>query len=358
MVYIILVNWNGWRDTIECLESVLRLDYDRFRVIVCDNCSSDNSLDRIADWAQGTIPAVCSNPDLQALTSPACDKPIPLLRVELRENIELAAHPEKLILVETGANLGFAGGNNVGLRLALADKSCEFTWLLNNDTVVEPQALSHLVQRMQDRPDAGICGSTLIYYHDANTIQALGGSIYNPWLARIGHIGGGLNVSRNPGIPKVESLMKYVMGASMMIRREVLECVGLLEERYFLYFEEIDLCTRARKAYSLAYAEQSIVYHKEGSSIGSSTIKRKQQSAKAQLYASRNRILFTRTHFPFALVTVIFSVMASTMARLLAGRYDEWWHSVRGIGLGFSWKPDNVLDAREKSADFSGPRSE
>jgi GT2 family glycosyltransferase len=236
--------------------------------------------------------------------------------------------------VQTGANLGFAGGNNVGLRMALADKSCEFAWLLNNDTVVESDTLRYLVQRMRERPDAGICGSTLVYYHDVNTIQAQGGSTYNLWLARIGHIGAGLRAGQRLREDDVESRLRYVMGASMMIRRQVLERIGLLDERYFLYFEEVDLCTRARKSYKLAYAAQSVVYHKEGASIGSSTVKGKRQSAKAQLYASRNRILFTRAHFPPGLLTVVPSVLVSTLARLFTGRFDEFVHSLMGMKAG------------------------
>ncbi|MBV8675002.1 MAG: glycosyltransferase family 2 protein [Acidobacteriaceae bacterium] len=333
-VYIILLNWNGWRDTIECLESVMRLDYQLFRVVVCDNYSADGSLDHIVQWAQGIVAAEASNPALRHLTSPPIAKPITFRRLGPSEQIDITSSSEKLILVQTGANLGFAGGNNVGLRLALSDATCRFVWLLNNDTVVAPDALGQLIARMQERPEAGICGSKLVYYRDVHKVQVLGGSIYKRWVARIGHIGAGLDATQPIEPGTVESRMQYVVGASMMIRRELLERIGLLDERYFLYFEELDLCTRARKAYGLTYAHESIVYHKEGASIGTSTVKDRTQSAMAQQYASRNRILFTRIHFPFALGTVLISVLSTTLARLLAGRYGEFVQSLKGMLAG------------------------
>src|SRR6185437_8412905 len=231
-VYIILVNWNGWRDTIECLESVFRLDYPDFRVIVCDNASSDGSPARIADWAKGAVSAECCNPELRHLTSPF-PKPIPFIQTEPGDDISQSARNEKLILVQTGTNRGFAGGSNIGIRMALAASDAEFLWLLNNDTIVDPNALTNLVRRMRERPDAGICGSTLLYYHRPQFVQALGGSTYNRWLARIGHIGSGLNTRHLPRAEEIESHMEYVIGASMLIKTELLQRVGLLDERYF-----------------------------------------------------------------------------------------------------------------------------
>src|ERR1700744_2007884 len=188
-VYIIILNWNGWRDTIECLESVFRLDYLNYRVIVCDNASADESIAYIAAWAEGELAAGCANRALQYLSTPPCPKPIPSLRVGPKDNISLASCSERLILVQADTNLGFAGGNNIGLRLALAAGDLDYVWLLNNDTVVDPSALTRMVERMEPRPDAGICGSTLRYYDRPQIVQALGGSGYTRGSARSGCIG-------------------------------------------------------------------------------------------------------------------------------------------------------------------------
>src|ERR1035438_3867545 len=142
MTSIIILNWNGWKDTIECLESVFRLDYPDFRVIVCDNNSHNDSLDKIKAWADGRLPASQSNPELAYLTSPAVPKPIPYRELNREESESGGAfYDARLVLIQNGLNLGFAGGTNVGLRYALGDKSCGFFWMLNNDTVVDSGAL-------------------------------------------------------------------------------------------------------------------------------------------------------------------------------------------------------------------------
>src|SRR5579872_314519 len=334
MVTVILVNWNGWKDTIECLESVLRLNYPYFRVIVCDNASGDSSLDHIAAWANGDLSAECSSPALLHLTSPPISKPVAYLRLNPGEFINLSQRSEKLILVQTGANLGFAGGNNVGLRLALTAGDSEFAWLLNNDTVVDPDALTHLARRMAEKPNAGMCGSTLLYYNVPDCVQVLGGSTYSRWLARIRQIGMGSNIRELPQPEEVEAEMQYVAGASMLLRRELIEDIGLLDERYFLYFEEIDLAVRAREHYTLAYAQESRVYHKEGAAIGTSTRGARRPSALAQHYACRNRILFTRTYYPARLAPVVVATLVSALARLLAGHVEEFHASLRGLKSG------------------------
>ena len=331
--YVIILNWNGWRDTIECLESVLRQDYERFRVIVCDNASGDDSLDHIAEWARGHLAARCFSPELQHLTDPPIPKPVPFLRIKANDQIGFESRAERLFLVQTGANLGFSGGNNVGLRLALGAKDFEYAWLLNNDTVVDPQALRSLVAEMRNRPDVGICGSKLLYYHAPQRVQALGGSTYNRWTGRGACIGRGWEISKIPSRQEVEAKMHLVFGASMFVRRSFLERIGLLDERYFLYFEENDWAARAKGQFALAYCPGSIVYHKEGASIGSSEIKGKPRSGLSEWFASRNRVLFTRSHYPAALATVLLAMLMSALHRLASGQIKNFIMLIRG---GFS----------------------
>src|SRR5450830_954663 len=121
LTYIVLLNWNGWKDTIECLESVFRLDYPHFRVIVCDNASRDGSLDHIKAWADGRQAAAASSVVLRSAARPLA-KPVAWVEYD-REQAERGgdAHEQApLVLIQTGANLGFAGGNNVGVRYAQA----------------------------------------------------------------------------------------------------------------------------------------------------------------------------------------------------------------------------------------------
>jgi GT2 family glycosyltransferase len=290
-------------------------------------------LDRIEEWANGKIDANSDNHVLRHLVTPAYPKPIPFLRIEPQETINLAERSERLFLVQTGSNLGFAGGSNIGLRLALADGDTNFTWLLNNDTVVDPDALTRLLDRMEGRPDVGICGSTLLYYYRPNIVQALGGSSYNRWTARVGHLGMGLSCGRVPTREWVEHRMDYVVGASLFVSVRFLKDIGLMNEQYFLYFEEIDWATRAKGRYTLAYAPQSIVYHKAGASTGTAR-RRKVPSVISEYYSNRARLLFTRKFEPVVMPTVIASVCASLIHRLAHGQFRNAGAIVRG-SLGF-----------------------
>ena len=321
-VYIVILNWNQWRTTIECLESVFRLDYQNYVVIVCDNDSRDESLTRIEAWANGDEQAICLNATLGEMVIPPCTKPVSLRKTTPSERVNLGKCSEKLILVQTGANLGFAGGSNVGLRLALSAGDCDFAWLLNNDTVVSPSALTELVRKMEACPRAGISGSTILYYYRPGIVQALAGSSYNRWTARGHHICAGPRRLPLPRPEEVEANLKYVLGASMLVRRELLEQIGLMSESYFIYFEEIDWATRAKGRFSLVWAPDSVVYHKEGGSIGTAP-QSQRQPVIAEYYATRNRILFTRRFYPAALPSVAASIVASFMIRLLRGHWQN-----------------------------------
>lgn len=327
-VYIVILNWNGWRDTIECLEAVLRSDYSNFQVIVCDNDSSDGSLEYIKRWAAGENGLVATSPHaLRHLCSPPIPKPIQYLEVSASEAASCAADAPSghapLVLVRTGDNLGFAGGNNVGLRYALSRDDCCFAWLLNNDTVVEADALSRLVSRLRLDPKAGMCGSTLLYYSAPETVQALGGARYNKWTGLVKQLGeGGTHKGIPAHLPK-EGCMTYVSGASMLVSKPFLVSIGLMCEDYFLYFEELDWALRSRGKFALAYAPASIVYHKEGASIGSG--KAAKRSLVSEFYSFRNRLKVTRRYFPEAVVTVYMTALLQVMKRIICGDFAKAW---------------------------------
>lgn len=303
-VSIILVNWNGWQDTIECLQSLRQLNYAPFRVIVCDNGSIDNSISRIKSWA-----------DQQKLGY------VEYQRATAEAGGALDADP-LLTLIRNDENLGFAGGNNIGLQHVMARGDADYCWLLNNDTVVDPDALTHLVARMHTQPTVGICGSTIRFFHDRQRIQALGGGHYCRWIGLPWHYGRytrwGGEISRH----RAEAWMNYVEGASMLVSRQFLDEVGLLCEDYFLYFEEADWAIRAEGRFKLAYAPESIIYHKVGGSIGTSSNPAK-MSYISDYYNIRNRLLFTRRFYPAALPSVFLVIVGALLMRLCMGKWDR-----------------------------------
>lgn len=322
---IILVNWNGWQDTLECLESLLRLDHPDFRIIVCDNDSGDGSLEKIKAWAEGTIQApVGDSPVAQHLTVPSVAKPVSWVELD-RAAAETGGDPAvdtKLVLIRTGGNLGFAGGNNVGLRYLQARGGFAFAWLLNNDTVVERSSLQHLLAEFTRSPRLGVCGSTLLYYAEPRRIQALGGGYYCRWIGLPWLHGRWQQLrTRHLEAQHPPRLMNYVVGASMLVSMEFVERVGLLNEDYFLYFEETDWAWRGRGCFRLGWAPRSLVYHKVGGSIGTRTDPRR-KSATCDYYALRNRLLFTRRFCRRAMPTVWLGLCGALLIRLLVGRRD------------------------------------
>lgn len=308
---VVLLNWNGWRDTVECLQSLFAEGATPCRVVVCDNASHDDSVVRIRAWALARF-----GNDF-----------IHLQRADVDAGALLG--PAPFALIENGANLGFAAGNNVGIRLALRDPNCAYVWVLNNDTVVQPDALGRAVERMQADPGIGLCGSTLVYFDEPDKVQALGGATYSRWTGRSRHVGA---FSRRADVPQdgaaYEATFSYVVGAAMLASRPFLEQVGLMTEDYFLYCEEIDWATRGAGRFRLGFAPASVVLHKEGASIGTAA---SGGSPLSVYFLFRNRLRFSwRFHRAFVACVVYFSLL--DVARLLVRRrWPQAGAALRGL---------------------------
>ena len=322
-VYVLLVNWKGWADTLECLESLLHLDYPDFRIVVVDNASTDGSVGHIRNWANNQF-------DLWKKIGPFQDVPPTTGRaISFTEYDHGSAkrggdHSRDAFftVLHSPENRGYAGGNNIGLRFVLARGDAAYVWLLNNDTFADKHALATLVARIQAKPKAGICGSSLLFYERPEIIQALGGGYYCPWLAIAWHVGQRRLFSKQVNPDKVERYLSYIVGASMLVSVEFIRKVGPMTEDYFLYFEEMDWMLRAGKVFSLSFAPGSIVYHKVGASIGTRTHPA-QKSLLCDYYSLRNRLVFTRRFYPWALPTVYFGLCIEALVRVCCGRIQR-----------------------------------
>lgn len=275
-VYIIVLNYKNYKDTLMCLESLLELKYNDFSIIVIDNASNDGSSEKIMQWIQN-----------------------------YSNNISIE-------FIESKFNLGYAGGNNIGIRKALQDEEMKYVWVLNNDTIVNKEALAELVMKMNSDIRIGICGSKLIYNWDRNQIQGYGG-----WYNKFFGMGG--TVKDEKKISEID----YVIGASMFFRRKVFETTGLFSEDYFLYFEELDFSQRIKGKFKMACAINSIVFHKEGASIGSNGRKPQEKSMLSDYYLIRNRILFTKKYCPLYLPTVYIGLIYAIFNRLRRKQFNR-----------------------------------
>lgn len=216
-VFIIVLNWNGRDDTLECLRSLQKLDYPDFEAVVVDNGSTDGSEDAI----RSSFPSVR--------------------------------------FIQTGNNLGYAGGNNVGIRFALS-QGAEYVWLLNNDTTVDPKALTALVEISKSDPRIAFVGSKIYFYDKPDIIWCAGGTIDLDNGGRTDHPG---FCQQDKGQFDRISDVGYVSGCSLLASRAAIDAIGFIPEEYFLYFEETDWNLAAqKKGYRTVIAPASRVWHK------------------------------------------------------------------------------------------------
>lgn len=242
-VAIVIINYRGRDDTRECLDSLSRLTYPARDVIL-----------------------VCQPPD---------DGTAAAVR---------AAFPE-VHVIENAANNGFAGGNNTGIRAAF-ERGAEYVFLLNNDTVVEPGLLEPLVALAEGDERIGIVGPKMLYHSEPDIVWSAGGMIDGQ--ARVTRLGEGEKDVRE----KIEAPrdVDYIVGCGLLARRALLEEIGLFDERYFLYFEETDLCARARAAGRRVVVQPAArLWHKVSRSTGG-------DSLLTLYYMRRNALLYLARH--------------------------------------------------------------
>jgi len=265
-VSIIVLNWNGKHHLKECLDSLLSLDYPRYKVVVVDNGSKDGSV----------------------------------------EFVEF--HYPNIHLIRNEKNLGFAEGNNVGIRFALS-QGADYVVLLNNDTRVEPDFLTHLIQRGEEEKEIGVLGGKVLMYFDPRIINSTGVNLNQfayGWDRDFGEEV--LRINRDRG----EVLA--VTGCLMAIKREVFGKIGLLDPKYFAYYEDVDFCIRVWKytRFRVEYVPEAVIYHKFSASVSEES-----SFKKYLMFKNQYRIFFK--HFPLAEMVKIFPLLLLHHAKAFWG---------------------------------------
>jgi len=289
-VSIIVLNWNGWRDTIECLESLYQIAYSNYDVIVVDNGSADDSVRNLEMYAEGRIEVKSI-----FIKYNMNNKPISVMQQQKNESdvteferkgISASCSDRRLVLLRIEKNLGYAEANNVGIRFALRVFDSDYILLLNNDVIVAPDFLAQMVSAAEALPEAGVFSPKIYFYDQPERIQLtwnrveLGrGSIF---LAGAGEIDQG----QFDEIAETD----YSAGVCFLIRRATIDSIGLLDSEFFCYFEETDYCFRARKAgIKSIYVPKARIWHKVSQDIG-------KVDGFALYYMTRNRFWFTKRH--------------------------------------------------------------
>jgi GT2 family glycosyltransferase len=264
LISIITLNYNQAGVTVDFLASSKKLQYTNYEILVCDMGSAED-------------PTLIIQPQLY--------------------------HNTKLLLA--GNNLGFAGGNNWAMRQAKG----EFIFIVNNDTELTPHILTSLLAPFYANNNIGVTSAKIKFFDAPDIIQYAGFEPMHRFTARTAEIG---NKQKDDGRFDVSGFTNGAHGCAMMVKREVIEKVGMFPEKFFLYYEEWDWSARILKAgYKIWYAADAVIYHKESMSVG-------KKNPMKVYYHTRNRILFMRRNasalnfFVFSLFFVFFTIPKST----------------------------------------------
>ena len=274
-VICVLVNWNGWQDTLVCLTSLRAQDYPHLQVIVVDNGSTDASVERIR-----------------------------------------TAQPW-VTVHETRENLGFARGCNAGTRLAY-QRGADLVWLLNNDTIAPPDTLSKLVRTALAHPEAGAIGSVLYYLHAPEQVQAWGGGTVDLTTAYTSHFTAPTSFA---------PANTFLTGASLLLPRRTLEQIGVFFEGFFMYCDDSDLCLRLHRAgLPLVVCAETAILHKEG---GSSP----KRSPLIDQFATTSTLRLLQRAAPIPLLSMAAYLTLRLGNRLLRGRFANAAAVCKGIAI-------------------------
>lgn len=273
-VSIVILNWNGLNDTIDCLESLSKIDYENHEIIIVDNNSSGE--------------------DVKILK-------------------ELFGNYIKKIIVNK-ENLGFSGGNNVGIKYAL-ENNTDVVLLLNNDTIVEANFLSKLVKTSIAYPDVGVLTPLINYYTDKKTVWFAGG-----YISRIRSTGIPLGIGKPEHLFSKNKYCTFASGCCMYIKKEVLEKVGFLDENYFLYLEDTDFSWRVlASGFKILYESSSKIYHKVGSTMS------KTNSMLNVYFNIRNRLFFAKKNLgiQYCFLAIVVVLISLTVGLIFGNRRNN-----------------------------------
>lgn len=292
MVAIILVNYNGAQDTIDCIKSLTAIRNTEVEIIVVDNKSSDDSLYVLSE----------------------------------------AQRMYSFTLLKAKENKGFSAGNNIGMAYAI-DKGYDYFLLLNNDTVVKQDFLKMLLKPFESDAYCGATTSKICYYSDPDMLWYDGGS-FNQKLARTVHWNYGM---RDAQERKTNTAVTFASGCCMCLSKALVEEIGLLDEDYFLYEEDADLCCRIISAgHRIIYVPASVIYHKVSASTG-------RGSPMSQYYSVRNKYMLIKKCISsrYCISAYIYST-AQMIYRCIKGELDfKWyWKGLRAFCAGSTGKDD------------------
>jgi len=288
-VTIIILNWNGWKDTIECLESLYQITYPNYTVVVVDNASKDVSIEKIREYCEGKIKV-----ESKFFKNDGSNKPIKIIEYTREESsndgkefeLENIDSNKKLILIRNEKNHGYAEGNNIGIKYVLKKFNPNYILLLNNDTVVDKNFIEELVRTGDDNDSVGLLNPIIFEYKNPSRIQFSG--------EKISYFTGRMVRIKEAYSNNTEVIYSDIAsGACLLIKKVTIDKIGLLPTEYHLQWEDIDYSLNAQKnKLKCVCIKKSKIWHKHFSSIG-------EVSDTRIYYSIRNRFIFRYKYFNY-----------------------------------------------------------
>jgi GT2 family glycosyltransferase len=260
-VAVIVLNWNGWKDTLECLASIKGSSSDSYTIIVVDNGSTDNSIERIKQWANGDASVEVCSKEQNLQSFPLAIKEIrrsDLLNGIYPDTSSSPRHECSIVIIRNDTNLGFAGGMNVGIKYAL-QHGFDKIFLLNNDTVVHPDCIGVLSAFLDIQGIYDIVTPKIYYYGSTDRIWNCGGKLTWTGSRRYYYYDRQDSSRTKGGIKKVT----FITGCAFFIRADIFKKYGMFTEKFFFGEEDYEFCMRMKKnRIRIAANMSAIVFHK------------------------------------------------------------------------------------------------
>jgi N-acetylglucosaminyl-diphospho-decaprenol L-rhamnosyltransferase len=335
---VIIVGFRNARDVGGCMRALGRMvSTPSMAIFICENGGAIAFNDLVAIL---TGPEGSCDPDSSApmLTSPRLVRQI-RLRLRTRD-------PAKTVRVHIGEaceNLGYAGGVNAYLKPLIDETEWQGVWVLNPDTEPEPDALKELVQYAVEH-NRDMVSSRQCPRYEPHIILGRG-LAWRKWRGGARLVDWRSPATICPPPDEIDRQLDSPSGASMYVTRTCIERIGLMDERYFLYFEDLDWGLRAKQQGVIGYAHRSVVVHDIGTTIGSATSRRGSSALSVYLFF-RNRLLFTRVHFPNWLAWTFLMEIVEILEYVRLRSFRNMMMAFRGLGAGVvgrTGRPDHIM---------------
>jgi len=283
LVYIIVLNYNGHRDTIRCIKSLNCISYSNFRIVIVDNLSTDNSRDKIISYLKNYK-----------------------IKFNFYNSPELAIKSKNkkhiISIIQSQFNGGYGFGNNIGLKHSI-ENNADYMLIINNDTIVEPEFLEPMVNSCENNQNIGIASGKICYLNAPDIIWFNGGK-FTPTLAKVVHYDYN---EKNIGQTSIKPI-SFITGCMWLLPRKIVKEVGLINEEYFMYLEDLEYCQRVlNKGFTLKVFSESIIYHKVGSTTGG------KHSSLSVFYRTKNmnKYLLNYIVLPSKIIAIIMFNMST-----------------------------------------------